>query len=169
MSFSNQSLPKIQTERSTFDYILEVATLLALAFCVFYLFMVYGDLPDSVPSHINAKGKVDGYASKSFLWIFLVIGFVTLLGMQLLLQIPHKFNYLVKITKENAKQQNEIALQMMRFINLLVAIIWLYSLLMMLGNTNVQSFNLPMWGLWILIGLTMVGPVFYMIKSSNQS
>ena len=39
--------------------------------------MAYSDLPETVPSHINFKGEVDGYSNKIFIFVIPVIGTIT--------------------------------------------------------------------------------------------
>jgi uncharacterized membrane protein len=162
---SSKSQPKIELEKEVIDIVFETLTWSIYFFCVVYLFMIYNDLPDIMPRHISAKGEVDGYGSKAFIWVFLVIGLLTAVSMQLIQTIPHSFNYMVKITVKNAKSQYQISVQMIRFINLFIALLWICIVLVMTGMSESDEYTPPTWTIWMLIG-TMTMGIFYYVRLS---
>lgn len=65
----------------TIDYII-ISLAFFLSLCSWlYVIIEYNTLPSEVPMHFNVNGEVDGYGSKSVLW--LLLGLLTLLNVGL--------------------------------------------------------------------------------------
>lgn len=52
-----------------------------------YLGLIYGDLPEQVPTHFNVKGEADAWSHKSTLWILPAI--MTIINYGILVLIPY--------------------------------------------------------------------------------
>ena len=105
--------PKLKIEPSLFNKITIFLTWSTFIFLVVYTYHNYAQLPEIIPSHFNVEGKIDGYSSKSTLWILVGINFLINVGSFALSKFPHKFNYLVKITEENARRQYTLAIHIL--------------------------------------------------------
>ena len=125
--YKEMSRPKLKIELDQSDYFVEVlgrmGVILLLAIPLFY----YSDLPDTIPTHFNATGEPDQYGSKAVVWLLPVIGLVTYLGLLWLNKYPHIFNYMGKITEENAYRQYQIATRMVRAMNAII--VWAFAYL----------------------------------------
>ncbi len=78
----------------------EFPLLIIVALPFVYLGYVYGDLPETVPTHWNIKGEIDNWGSKSILWI---IPFATTLFAYILLSIAPKIDPKGQIKQMGAK------------------------------------------------------------------
>ena len=115
-----EELPLAYPELTITDRLLEMAILFTLA--GLWLLVIYGyqTLPETIPTHFNLKGEVDGYGPIWMLNFMPILCSVMFPGMIWLSRVPHRFNYLVKITPENALAQYRLAA---RFIRMLTAFI----------------------------------------------
>ena len=125
-----QTRAKIQLQLSKFDKSLKLLSTIVLVVMFCFAFFVYLKSPNIIPSHFNASGKPDGFSDKSVIFMLLFIGIFTYLGFNQLVKFPHIFNFPVSITKENAERQYELAIRMIRFLQLAILIIFTVVILM---------------------------------------
>ena len=98
---------------------------LLFAFLPFaYLLAVWSDLPATVPTHFAASGVPDGWGPRKALWLLPGIGLVSYFGLSALALIPHRLNFVVAITAENAERQYLIARQLLLGIKLSISILF---------------------------------------------
>lgn len=167
MSFKKGNLPKIETERSSIDQIFLIGTVTLYAAAIVSLSFIYGDLPDVVPSHVNASGEVDRNGAKTWLWVFMVIGVIMAIPLYLIESIPHKYNYMVEITEQNAYDQYCIAISMMRYLNFTIAFLWLVILIALINGAKHGSSGSLMFWIFGLFVLQMVGMIYFLKKSRD--
>lgn len=113
--------PKIKIERNGLDLLLEVSALIMTLVPFVYLALHWGSLPDRIPTHFNAAGVVDGWGGRGDLLILPGVMVIDLIMLTVLQRFPHTFNYIVKITDDNAEAQYRIAVSMMGWMNLILA------------------------------------------------
>ncbi len=88
----------------------------------------YGQLPDRIPSHFNASGAPDAFASKASIWILPIIG----LSVFLLLHFLSKAEKLkinggpANRTKEQEEQIQTIGRKMLNALKILIPAAFLY-------------------------------------------
>lgn len=119
------SRPKIDVLLSKSDIITEVLgwILLFLMWC--YVLFVYSKLPEIIPTHFSFSGKADAYGSKSSIFTLPILGLVIFVLLTILNRFPHIFNYPVTITEDNALQQYKMGTRVLRYLKLIIAIIFL--------------------------------------------
>ncbi len=149
--------PKIALELSTFDRLAE-GMAAAVALLLFIVPLVYyADLPARIPQHYNAAGEVDIYGPKYLLWVVVGTGLILYAGITFLQQRPHWFNYPVRITPENAKQQYYLATRLLRVLKVMLLLLFFYltwrTIRIALGEPAVLS-------LWVVGGLLGVNAAF---------
>jgi uncharacterized membrane protein len=157
--------PKIDVPWTAFDRSLEriSAALLVLLLIATAYYMCA--LPETVPLHFDARGIPDRYGSKWWIIIFPVIaGFLYVL-LTALNKYPHTFNYMVRITQENAFRQYSLAMRFMRFLKLLVILLFalIESTVAYIAFGKADST-----GIFVLpaVLVTIVLPlIWYMVKS----
>ncbi|MCF6213809.1 MAG: DUF1648 domain-containing protein [Flavobacteriaceae bacterium] len=118
--------PKLKIKPTAFDIIIDAISFVLLLLMGLMIFQNYSDLPNSIPTHFGIVGAVDEYGRKQMIWLLPGIGFIAFVGMAILNKFPHKFNYLVNITQQNAKQQYTIGTRIVRFTNLFVMAVFFY-------------------------------------------
>lgn len=100
--------------------------------------------------------------------IFALLGISTVIGFHYLKRYPHRFNYLVRITPENALRQYTLALRMMRMLNLIMILMFISILIMMyIENTQDRQMDEGLIIIFIMIvGFIPMG--YYLWKSSGK-
>ena len=84
----------------------------------------YNHLPQTIPSHFNIKGEVDGYGDKSTIFILIVlhIGITALLNW--VGNHPEQHNYPIAITDENRAQQYKLSSQLVQRLNVIIGLLF---------------------------------------------
>lgn len=118
--------PQLDLPPTAADRWLDALALAALVVLIVLPSNVYGDLPDSIPKHFNLNGEPDAWGGKINLWILPAIGAVTFMLLRFINFKPHTFNYLTTITVDNAEYQYRNAMTMIRVMNLLILLTFLY-------------------------------------------
>lgn len=156
--------PQLLIEREGIDRFLDLLGVSALIFLIIYPLINYGQLPEEFPRHFT-DGKVDAYGPKPMVWLMPALGALLYLGLRYLTRIPHRFNYAVKITDENAHQQYKIGSRMIRAVNTMVVLLISFasymSIEIALGRTQELS---PYFDILFVTGLFAV-VAYYFYKS----
>lgn len=84
---------------------------------------VYSSLPDIIPVHFDISGNADAYGGKMTLFFLPVIVTLMAIGLTVLNLYPHKFNYPVTISADNALIQYTYATRMIRVLKLMIALL----------------------------------------------
>src|SRR5579875_2478059 len=124
-----ENRPRITLHLSRFDKRLEAISKIVLLLMWLLFLATFFSSPSIVAIHYNALGKADDYGNKTIFVILPIIATVIYFGLTKINQYPHRFNYITKITTENAEYQYTLATRMLRFIKL--AILVLISLVIM--------------------------------------
>jgi len=165
---SNNDRPLIEIKKDKIDLIFDITAILGLIFIWTYTFIHFNQLPQTIPTHFNIKGEIDNYGSKYILWILpLVITFVFIL-FRILYNYPHKFNYIVKITNENAEKQYRIAIKIMRIILMNVTLLFGLIIVKIVDGAYQKSSTLDWWFIPLLL-FCVITPMFYMAIASTSS
>jgi uncharacterized membrane protein len=77
---------------TTFEKALKVLSVLLMAILFGYIFYIWNDLPEKVPTHFKATGRVDGWSGKGSLWMLPIIGLLLFMILSSLERFPHIFN-----------------------------------------------------------------------------
>jgi uncharacterized membrane protein len=162
------SNPKIVPARDTIDRVLEIASLVFL--CVLWAFVIYSynTLPETIPTHFNAGGEPDGYGEKSTLFILPVLATLIYLGMGWINLYPYKFNYTVPINEDNAFDQYKLATRLLRYLKLVVLIIFIAIVLFTHLTVSGKSGGIGSWFLPVVIALIMVPTMFSLYKGFKK-
>lgn len=157
--------PKLSVERTGVDHLLEgTAGLLALVPAV-YLLLNWGALPEAVPAHIGPDGLVDRWGSKGELVILPIVVLLDFILLAVMQRFPHTYNYLVRITEENAPVQYRIAVSMMGWMNLILSA-GLSALFFSMVELAVQgSDRMAAWMMPVFMG-SLFGCLWYFLAKS---
>lgn len=108
--------PHVQAEQSTAQRFFQQVARLALLALVLMPAFHYGNLPEQIPQNFNAAGEFRGMGSKAWIWLLPAIGVVVFLGANWLTKWPHKHNYPVHLTEENAPRIYGISNSLLWFV-----------------------------------------------------
>ena len=163
-----ETRPKIKLTLTSVDRKLELTSKIFLVILWGLTLYTFLKLPTTIPTHFNASGQADDYGNKLTLLILPILATVIYFGLTQLNKYPHIFNYLTKITEDNAQKQYTIATRMLRFLKLEVLVIFsliiLFTYLTTIGVTN----GLGFWFLPLAVGLLLVPTAIGIIKSLKK-
>lgn len=161
--------PKVEIPLTKTAKLLEVAGALLLLGIWCYTFLHLWDLPEIIPTHFRGNGEVDGYGSK---WTFVLLPIIATLiyiGLSWAARFPHKVNYRVTITPENAFKQYSIVVRMYRILK--IAIVLVFFLIAFqtveVAAGNAQYFN--GWFMLLIMALVLVPVFYFLIVASKNS
>lgn len=81
-------------------------------------------MPDTVPAHFNASGQADDYGNKVTIFILPIIATLLFIGLTALNRYPQIYNYPGKITEANVMYEYSKATRMVRFLKVLITIVF---------------------------------------------
>ena len=136
--------------------------LLVMWVLTFYIFF---RLPDIIPVHYNAAGKPNTYGNKLTLFVLPVFGTIIYFAFTELVKYPHIFNYIKKITAENALQQYTMATRLLRFLKFAVLFIFSILILLIYFTTTGIIAGLGIWFLPLSVLIVFI-PLLFAIRSS---
>lgn len=106
--------------------ILAVMGLVIIVVCSVWLISVWDRVPDTVNTHFGPSGTPDDTGSKYQIIVLPGMALVMWIVLGVLVRIPHKYNYAVKITPENAQRQYELGVSLMSWMRLSVPALMCY-------------------------------------------
>lgn len=161
-------LPEIPLELTNKDNFLEViGGVLLLTYWV-YACLHYANLPEIIPIHYNALGEADGYGSKNSLFLLPAITSVLFLGITILNKYPHKFNYLVDITEENALRNYTLATRLLRVMKVIITIIFFLITFMTVRNAYGSSNGVGTWLLPTILAIIVIPSIYFLVQLSKD-
>jgi uncharacterized membrane protein len=157
--------PKIRIELTTADKMVEILGWSVLLATWVFTIASYSSLPDIIPIHYNGAGKADDFGSKINMLMLPIIASILFVGMTIANKFPHVFNYPNKITEENALRQYTNATRMMRYLKLVLVVLFSLIDFKTIQGTRGQSAGLGIWFLPLTMGLIFIPLLYFIIKS----
>ncbi|MFO0415115.1 MAG: DUF1648 domain-containing protein [Bacteroidota bacterium] len=157
--------PVVKLPFTAFDSILEIFAFVLLVFSWGYIFYKLPDLPAQIPVHFDLTGKVDRIGSKTDLYWIPVIASVLYIGLSVLNLFPHKFNYLVTITENNALKQYRLATRLIRTLKVLVNMVFGWVITIVIRSAN-GTLVYPYEGILVIL-LLFIPVIVYLIAASS--
>lgn len=160
--------PKIRIEPDVTDRLMEGAALFLLIVLWVLPAIYYNQLPDRIPTHFDGSGNPDRWGGRNSLWAVPAIGLGVYVLFSVLSRYPHHFNYLTKITEENAAYQYRLAIRMLRVVKISVLLIMLYATWATLQAAMTTNGKLPSIFLLLVIAMSIGPMVWYFWKSGQK-
>ncbi len=157
--------PKIKLSLSIGDLLIELIAWMVLIGIWVLTLKNYPSLPETIPIHYNRIGEVDKFGNKWNILMLPIISTILFLGLSILNTIPHTFNYPTKITKENAVQQYTLAVRLIRFLKLIIVLIFGSIVLQTINITTGKTTGLESCFLPFTLAFIFIPIAFYLIKS----
>ena len=155
--------PKIKVPLQQLDIVLELVTISLLLLTCIYTIVQYGNLADTIPTHFNAAGEADDFGHKSSIFIIPGIGIALYLLLFILNKYPHKHNYMVNITEENALKNYRFSTRILRFVNLFCVALMAYITFIIVRSSEGEEFAIGKWFLPVVIGCSVILPIVLII------
>ncbi len=157
--------PKLTLIPTTADKLVEVLGWLILLFLWVLTFSHYSSLPETIPTHFNAAGNADGFGSKVSLIALPVIATLLFIGLTVLNRYPHIFNYPTSITQDNALRQYTLATRILRYLKLVLVLVFGGIEFMTIQNATGKGAGLGAWFLPLTLVLVFLPLIYFVVKS----
>jgi uncharacterized membrane protein len=122
-------------------------------------------LPDTIPTHFNAEGKVDGYGEKYTILLFPAVITIVFFLLSEVSKRPWHFNYVVAPTPENYQELYRLNIRMLRIIRLVVAVMGTYVAYAIIRGAKEGGYDLSFWALPVFLAGMIVPAVIAIVKS----
>ena len=157
--------PKIEIKKSTFESNLNIISSFLIILQFVIIFICWNKLPEKIPTHFNISGEPNGWSGKISILNLPVLSVILFVLMTILSSYPHTFNYLIKITDENADIQYTLVKKYLAFLKFLIMILFTV-IIFMIGESSIGGFNNKLiYLLYIPLVLIFVATAHYIIKS----
>ncbi|MDR2037781.1 MAG: DUF1648 domain-containing protein [Bacteroidales bacterium] len=157
--------PKIKLALTTPDKMFEAAGWISVWLIWVLILIHYSGLPDTIPIHYNAAGQPDGFGGKVNILILPVISTVLFIGLTILNRYPHIFNFPVNITENNALQQYTNATRIIRYLKLILVLIFGFITFRTIQYANGQADGLGTGFLPLMLGFIFIPLVYFIVQS----
>lgn len=157
--------PRIKIEMTETDKAIELIGWFSILAILGLTITSYSDLPDTIPTHYNGAGQADGFGNKVNILILPLFATILFVGLTILNMFPHIFNYPTSITKDNALKQYTNATRLIRYLKLIVVIIFGLITFKTIQNAQGQADGLGIWVLPLSLGLIFIPLIYFMVKS----
>jgi len=150
---------EIKIKRNALDIIELIVSLLCLVGVVVYLIVMWSRIPDQIPAHFNAAGKVNRWGSKSELIVLPIISWVLYGFITLVERYPQAWNTGVTVTEKNRARVYRILKNMIAVIKML--------LLAVFASITVLSslvLRLPIWYLGVFLLAVFGSIAFFLVQ-----
>lgn len=125
MNFNKSNRPILKVELTLFDKIIEAIAFAIMLITILIVGYYYQKLPETIPTHFNSIGEIDGYGNKTSILGLPIISVLLFIGMSVINKYPHTFNYIGEITLDNAASQYKFATRLVRVLKMIVMIVFL--------------------------------------------
>ena len=157
--------PKIKLQHTLFDKALEILGWI-LVFAIWILVITnYITLPDTIPIHYNGVGVADRFGGKENILTLPIVATVLFIGLTMLNQFPHLFNYPTPITEDNALRQYIYATRLLRYLKFIILVIFGAITWQTISNVH----NIGIWFLPMTVALMLIPFIYFLIKSLNST
>ena len=160
--------PRYELERTPLHGVFDIAAWVFVVCNALVVFYYWPDLPERVPSHLNAAGEVDGWSSPMFMWFLPALSLVLVAGLSWLERYPHTYNYLWPITEENAKTQYRLAREMVAGLKATCALLFLSISWMMSQLAFGRVVPNVGWVVFLQMALLFGGIGVYIVRAARE-
>ena len=160
-----RSTPKFAAPRTRFEINCEIIALAVIAFSFIYLVAVWSSLPEKVPSHFGFSGKVDAWAGKGSLILFVGLELFLYVTLTVISRFPQIHNYPWKITAENRDRQYLLTRQFLAVLKLELVSVFAYLEWQVVQVARGSTSDLGVLFLPVFIAIILVAVVVYIFKA----
>jgi len=155
--------PRIKIRPTALDYTIEVFAVLSVLAVIILYAIYWTKAPEIVPIHYNIYGEADGWGSKTESLSLPITAVFFYIGLTILNKYPHIFNFPTTVTEQNAFSLYKIATRMMRWLKLLLCLLFAYMIWheLRIIITNQES---KLDGSWLFIAVMLFILIFSIVK-----
>lgn len=150
----------MKVKNNWFDMLVDALCAAMLAGVTVWLWLIWPDVPQQVPTHYNALGEVDGWGGKYMVAVLLGLAWVMYVGMTAAEFFPRFWNSGVQITEENRERVYRTLKHMLKCSKLLVVSVFAFLVV----STAQAWQSLGAWFLPVFLLLTFGQTIFWMVR-----
>jgi hypothetical protein len=98
-----------------------------------------------------------------------LVATVLFVGLTILNRFPHIFNYSGDITKDNALRQYTNATRLIRYLKVIIVVIFGLISYQTINHANGQTEGLGLWFLPLTLGLIFIPTIYFLIKLTQST
>ena len=163
--YEDNKRPNIKVPYSKVEKAAEVIGIIVLLIAVGMVIKYLPLLPDTIPTHFNAAGEVDGYGSKGSLLILPIVSIVLYLMLTILSRFPQIYNYPTEITEDNAQYQYENARKLMIYLKVEIIVVFTFIEGETINSALNSTTGLGLWFLPICLVVIFGTLIRFIVKS----
>jgi uncharacterized membrane protein len=168
IKMSTEKRPKIKLEFTLTDKLMEIFGWLLVVLIWVIPLINYAVLPDTIPIHFDAAGKVDNFGSKLTIYLVPLIGTLLFVMMTIVNRFPHIFNYAVEITQENALRQYTNATKLIRYLKLALLVIFTLITVFTIRAAKGESAGLGIWFLPLTLAIVLIPTIYFIARMYKE-
>ena len=161
--------PKLKIQLTPTDQVFELLCWGVLLALWVWTGTSYSSLPDTIPTHFNAAGDADGFGTKASIIGLPLIATLLYIGLTLLNRFPHIFNFPTPITPDNALSQYTNATRMIRFLKLILVLVFAGISFQTIQQAKGTGEGLGVWFLPLTLVLVFLPLVYFVVNSLKKS
>ncbi|MDR3584250.1 MAG: DUF1648 domain-containing protein [Desulfosporosinus sp.] len=120
---TKEKRPRVEIRRSFIEMLFELGAIIGVIVSLIIPIKAWSSLPNKIPAHYNMTGQVDRWGSKYEIFILVIAIVLIYFLMTLSSRYPHRFNYLIDITEQNAEAQYHLVRLMVQVLK--AEVIWI--------------------------------------------
>lgn len=160
----NNERPKIKIELGFIDKLVEIVGWVLISIIWLIVLISYSKLPTIIPTHYDGYGIADGFGSKKNILILPIVATAVFVLLSIINRFPQNFNYPTNITQENALQQYTSATKLIRYLKLIISLIFGYITFMTAENALHSNIKLGIWFLPLIFVLIFIPVIYFIVK-----
>ena len=160
---------KLEIKLTAIDKAIELAGWFSIVVIWVLAIINYNDLPDIIPTHYNATGKADSFGGKATILTLPLIVTILFAGLTAINKFPHIFNYPANITKENAQRQYTMVTRLIRYLKLVIVIIFGFITYQTIQNAGGKADGLGKCFLPIMLATVFAPLIWFIVKSVKKA
>lgn len=161
--------PKIKVPFEPVDFVIEGLSIIFLCLMWIYVGIEYSGLEETIPSHFNGRGEIDGYSNKSFIWFLPLLATGMYVLLFILNRYPHMHNYMVNITEENALRNYRFSTRILRIVNFLCTFMFAYIVYQMINSAKTGTSQIGMGFLITVVVASIILPIVLIVYQSKMN
>jgi uncharacterized membrane protein len=126
--------------------------------------LLYSSLPETIPSHFNFKGEVDGWGNRKIIFLLPVISVVIYTLITVVQCHPEIHNYTSNINESNAPENYSRSVNMLAWVKLICMLLFLIvegiSIQAAIGKLHISY----LWIVWVLSGFLLLIPLISIFR-----
>lgn len=164
--------PKLHIPRTRTEIALEVVGVAAMAGLVVFALRAWPTLPASVPVHFGVSGRADAWGGRDSLLALLGLSFAFYAGLSVLERFPHRYNYPVPVTAENAPRLYLLGRQLILTLKVLLSASFaaLFGAVVMISRgqlTTLTGWYLPT--VLVSLGIVLAFAIVKMMRAGRAA